>query len=78
MAEKKQENILVDLIYHDFEGGFWGMTDEKGRNWLPLNLDESWVSKGNLKVLVSFKVSENIVSLIQWGKPVDIIKIREA
>jgi hypothetical protein len=54
------------------------MTDEKGRNWLPLNLDESWVSKGNLKVLVSFKVNENIISLIQWGKPVNIIKIREA
>jgi hypothetical protein len=68
----------MDLIYYDLEGGFWGLTDDKGRNWLPLNLDESWYAKGNIKVIVSFIVNENVVSFVNWGKPIEILEIREA
>lgn len=75
MAQKKHNNILVNLQYFDFEGGFWGMVDEDGNKWLPVNLSDFWMSQGNIKVLVSFTMNENLVSLVNWGTPVVITEI---
>ncbi|MEY3321701.1 MAG: hypothetical protein RLZZ417_1284 [Bacteroidota bacterium] len=75
MAKKKHNNILVNLHFFDFEGGFWGMVDEDGNKWLPLNLSDFWMSQGSIKVLVSFTMNENLVSLVNWGTPVVITEI---
>lgn len=78
MAKKKYHNLHVNLCFFDFEGGFWGMIDEEGNNWLPVNLSEYWVSQGNIKVIVSFTIDENMVTLVNWGKPVVITDIKNA
>lgn len=76
MAKKVYDNISVHLSYYDFEGGFWGMTDKNGNQWLPLNLDDAWISQGNIEVVVSFAVDENIFSLVNWGTPVMVSDIK--
>jgi hypothetical protein len=76
MAKKVYNKVSVHLSYYDFEGGFWGMTDKNGNQWLPLNLDDAWISKGNIEVVVSFAVDENIFSLVNWGTPVMIRDIK--
>ena len=76
MAKKVYNNISVQLSYYDFEGGFWGMTDKNGNQWLPLNLDDDWISQGNIEVVVSFAVDENIFSLVNWGIPVMVSDIK--
>jgi hypothetical protein len=52
------------------------MTDKNGNQWLPLNLDDAWISQGNIEVVVSFAVDENIFSLVNWGIPVMISAIK--
>lgn len=76
MAKKVYDKVSVHLSYYDFEGGFWGMTDKNGNQWLPLNLDDAWISQGNIEVVVSFAVDENIFSLVNWGTPVMISAIK--
>ena len=76
MAKKVYNNISVHLSYYDFEGGFWGMIDKNGNQWLPLNLDDDWISQGNIEVVVSFSVDDNIFSLVNWGTPVMISGIK--
>lgn len=76
MAQKVYDKVSVHLSYYDFEGGFWGMTDKNGNQWLPLNLDDAWISQGNIEVVVSFVVDENIFSLVNWGTPVMISAIK--
>jgi hypothetical protein len=76
MAKKVYDKVSVRLSYYDFEGGFWGMTDKNGNQWLPLNLDDAWISQGNIEVVVSFAVDENIFSLVNWGIPVMISAIK--
>ena len=76
MAKKVYDKVSVHLSYYDFEGGFWGMTDKNGNQWLPLNLDDDWISQGNIEVVVSFAVDENIFSLVNWGTPVMICAIK--
>ena len=65
MAKKVYDKVSVHLSYYDFEGGFWGMTDKNGNQWLPLNLDDAWISQGNIDVVVSFAVDEKIFSLVK-------------
>jgi hypothetical protein len=76
MTQKVYNNVSVHLSYYDFEGGFWGMTDKNGNQWLPLNLDDAWISQGNIEVVVSFAVDENIFSLVNWGTPVTVSNIK--
>lgn len=77
MAKKVYIDIPVHICYYDFEGGFWGMTDKNGGQWLPLNLDDAWISQGNIEVVVSFAVDKNIFSLVNWGTPVMISDIKQ-
>jgi hypothetical protein len=76
MSKKVYKNVSVHLSYFDFEGGFWGMTDKNGNQWLPLNLDDAWISQGNIEVVVSFAVDDNIFSLVNWGTPVMVSDIK--
>ena len=76
MAKKVYDKVSVHLSYYDFEGGFWGMTDKNGNQWLPLNLDDAWISQGNIEVVVSFAVDENIFYLVNCGTPVMISDIK--
>jgi hypothetical protein len=78
MVKKKHVNVLVTLRFYDFEGGFWGLVDENGKQWLPINLTDYWTSQGDIKVLVSFTVNEKLVSLVNWGTPVEIIEIKNS
>jgi hypothetical protein len=78
MAKKKYVNVLVNLRFFDFEGGFWGLVDKEGREWLPINLTDEWTSKGDIKVMVSFLVNVEVVSLVNWGTPIEIIEIKNA
>jgi hypothetical protein len=76
MAKKKYVHVSAVLRYYDFEGGFWGMVDEPGNEWLPVNLPDSWTIQKDIKVLVSFKILKDVVSFVNWGIPVEITDIR--
>lgn len=77
MPKKVFDHIIARLKYYDFEGGFWGIDDDNGNQWLPINLSEEWFSKKEVDVLVSFRVDKNLISLVQWGTPIEITKIQK-
>ncbi len=63
--------IIAKVVYNDFEGGFWGLVDKEGNEYLPtymprqLMLKGSWISCGIIE-------SDNM-SMHMWGTPVNII-----
>jgi len=67
----KKQTIEGKVNYFDLEGGFWGITDDKGGQWLPVNMPEQLKMKDR-KIKVTIKeVDEE--TLFMWGTPVRIL-----
>ncbi|MCM2465060.1 putative hemolysin [Methanoculleus oceani] len=65
------------VTYIDLEGGFYGLVTDDGRNYLPLNLNETWEVDG-MNVTFVAGVQENTMTIQQWGVPVEVIAIDTA
>lgn len=55
----------------EIEGGFWGIIDEKGGQWLPINLPEQLKYRGKKAEVVIKEV--DIMTTSMWGKPVKVV-----
>jgi putative hemolysin len=64
------------ITYVDLEGGFFGIVTDGGEQYLPLNLDEN-VSVDGMRVAFKAEIREDIVTIQQWGTPVEIIMIQQ-
>lgn len=69
MANKE---ITGKVVYQNLEGGFWGIIDEKGNQYLPVNMPEQLKYK-DIKVSVVIRPLEDGVGTAMWGSPVRII-----
>lgn len=67
----KKHTLKGTVNYHQLEGGFWGITDTKGGQWLPINMPEQ-LKMENRKVKVRVKELDE-ETMIMWGTPVKII-----
>lgn len=67
----KKHTIKGKVNYFNVEGGFWGITDQSGGKWLPVNMPEQLKMEGR-KVKVKAKEIDGD-SIFMWGTMVKII-----
>lgn len=67
-------SIIGKVKYFNLETGFWGIIDEKGKEWLPLNLPEQLKYEGRQ---IKIKAKEvNADSMFMWGTPIKIVSFQ--
>lgn len=63
--------IKGTVKFQNLEGGFWGIVDENGVNYRPVNMPEQLKLEGaNIQVLA---IKDDQMSFIMWGDPIKII-----
>ena len=71
----KQFSITGRVVLEPLEGGLWGIIDEKGNQWMPVNFPEG-LKKPGLQVSVIARERGDIVTFFMWGTPVSILSFR--
>ncbi len=71
----KQFTIIGKVVFEPLEGGFWGIEDERGGQWLPIDFP-SGLKKTGLRVQVIARERDDVVSFLMWGTPVRILSYR--
>ena len=69
MSKKK---ITGKITYQNLETGFWGIIDEDGNHWRPVEMPEQLKHDGR-RVTVTIKEVEEEASIFMWGTPVKIL-----
>ncbi len=62
--------IKGKVVYLSFEGGAYGIIDDHGRKFLPLNMPNQ-LKKDGAEVICTVKQSD-AETMIMWGEPVTI------
>jgi phage repressor protein C with HTH and peptisase S24 domain/uncharacterized protein (DUF736 family) len=73
MSKNPTFSVVGHLEKHALEGGFWGITDESGRKWLPVNLDKPRTGKFRFQL----REAEGVMGIFMWGIPVDVLTMSE-
>ncbi len=71
-----EDGIVGTVKYIDLEGGFYGIEDENGENYYPINLRDEYKEDG-LRILFEYKVRTDIMTTVMWGKTVEITAIEK-
>jgi hypothetical protein len=73
-------NITKDktgtVQYINLEGGFYGIIDEDGNKYDPVNLPDEFKQDG-LRVKFSAKILKDQMSIHMWGTLIEITEIEE-
>jgi hypothetical protein len=69
---QKIVSIKGKITFVALEMGFWGIIDEKGGQWQPINFPEQLKLEG-ASVTLKLKKLEDQASFQMWGEPVKII-----
>lgn len=69
MANKE---VTGKVVYQNLEGGFWGIIDEQGNQYLPVNMPEQLKYKDRT-VSVVIQPIEDGAGAAMWGRPVRIV-----
>lgn len=64
------------VVFLSFEGGFYGIKGDDGRNYDPTNLPEDF-RKDGLKIRIEVKRLSNQASFHMWGVIVELIHIQK-
>lgn len=68
----KSKNIKGKVVYQNLGMGFWGIVDQDGNEWRPINMPEQLKYDGK-EVSVSIKEVEEDVSMFMWGTAVKVL-----
>lgn len=60
------------VVYKNIATGFWGIVDEAGGEWRPINLPEQLKKEGRV-ITVRVKEVEEGFSVFMWGKAVEVV-----
>lgn len=63
--------IKGKVVYQDLGLGFWGIVDEKGQEWRPVNMPEQLKHKGKVVSITASKVEDDM-SMFMWGTAIKI------
>ena len=66
------KHITGTVKYQDLATGFWGIVDDKGGEWRPVNMPEQLKIEGKKVSIKARKVQEDF-SIFMWGTPVEIV-----
>ena len=58
------------VVHLDFENGAYGLLDDSGKKFLPVNMPEQ-LKRNGAKVSIRFRLAD-VVSTVMWGKPIFI------
>ncbi len=66
-----------EIVWNNFEGGFFGIIDQGGTRYYPLNpLDEELQVDGTaVRFVLSLK--PGVMTTVMWGMPVSVISIEK-
>ncbi len=70
----KNKRILGTVKYLNLGTGFWGIVDEKGNEWRPINMPEQLKKEGKHVTITAHEVDE--MSVFMWGTPVEIVRFQ--
>ncbi|MFT4973548.1 MAG: hypothetical protein ACI9JY_002758 [Saprospiraceae bacterium] len=70
----KSKTIVAKILWQDLEMGFWGIVDQKGKEYLPMNLPTNLEKEGK-EVLLEIEEHPDAMTMIMWGTPVKILKV---
>lgn len=76
MPENDRQTILGRVVHVELEGGFWGIIDETGKKYVPLDPLESPFLKNGLKIEAEIE-TVLVFSASMWGQHVRMHKIRK-
>jgi len=74
--EREVIDIKGKVVFVQLEGGFWGIVSEDGQRYDPHSLAPMFQKKGIL-VRVKARISDRVVQIHMWGRPIEILKIQE-
>ncbi|GEM_PF-1115116 len=80
-TEKENNNEVSRMLsghiaHQPIEGGFYGIIDQSGNRYNPLNLPEEFKQDG-LAVRFRVKHRPDVVTFRMWGKNVEIVEIEK-
>ena len=62
--------------FYQLEGGFFGITTEQGKKFLPMQVSDPSVLKDGAVIEFSGEKVEDMMTIQQWGTPFKITKVR--
>jgi hypothetical protein len=65
------KSITGKVTHVPLATGFWGIIDNKGNEWRPVNMPEQLKSEGKQVTVTVKEVDE--MSIFMWGTPVRIL-----
>jgi hypothetical protein len=63
--------IIGKVVYQNIGTGFWGIIDNKGNEWRPVNMPEQLKHEGAQVTVEAQEVDE--MSVFMWGTAVKIV-----
>jgi len=78
-ANKPDQNLPIDGIgtieFVNLEGGFFGIVDDDGTRYFPLNLPVEFNNNG-LRVAYQVQIAKDVATTQQWGIAVNVLFIQ--
>ena len=71
MSEQDTFQLNGKATRVELEGGFWGIIDQEGNQWQPVNMPEQLKREGSEVECTVYKT--DAVSSAMWGEPVHIV-----
>lgn len=62
--------IKGTVVRVNLEGGFWGIVDDAGKQWLPINMPEQLKVDGASVEVTAQEV--DVMSMFSWGTTIEI------
>ena len=69
----RKKKIKGKVVYLELEGGIWGILDDKGKDWLLVNMPFE-LMKDNLAVEVEASIASDFIS--GWATNIEISDFR--
>jgi hypothetical protein len=66
------KTIKGTVVYKNIGPGCWGIVDEKGGEWRPVDFPEQLKKEGRV-VTVRIKEVNEAFSIFMWGKAVEVV-----
>ena len=68
----KKKKITGKIVYQNLEMGFWGIIDDDGNQYRPVQMPEQLKHDGR-RVTVTIEEADEEASIFMWGTPVKIL-----
>jgi hypothetical protein len=73
-AQHKEVWQQVTVKYFDFEGGFFGLLGQDGKNLLPMNLSKEYQVDGTV-LKVQGHIIKDMMTIQQWGTAFEVTDV---